>query len=163
MKKRTKWFVSLLSLLAFMFSCISFGFTAEANNASYDHLNNAANNTPTIIEEDTSLRKEYEKHFLMSDGSYSVVVYNEPVHQRVDGDWLEIDNTLQKKVAPNGTQRLETVQGIADVSFAKSYQDKLVTMTQGEYSISWGVEANANQLQKKSIIPAKYAYFLYEP
>lgn len=38
MKKRTKWFVSLLSLLAFMFSCISFGFTAEANNASYDHL-----------------------------------------------------------------------------------------------------------------------------
>lgn len=33
-----------------------------------------------IIQEELSLRTEYEKHFLMSHESYQVALYNEPVH-----------------------------------------------------------------------------------
>lgn len=40
---------------------------------------------PTILEEDVSLRGEYEKHFLMSDGSYQVALYHEPIHAMQDG------------------------------------------------------------------------------
>lgn len=144
MKKRSKQFVSLFSLLAFMFSCMSFGFTAGAETASFNKANNAANDTLTIIQEDTSLRKEYEKHFLMSDGSYTAAVYSEPIHRRANGSWVEVNNTLRLQTASDGTERYETVDGISDVSFAKNYQDRLVTMEQDGYSIAWGVEANTN-------------------
>ena len=49
----------------------------------------------TVIREEESLRGEYEKHFLMSDGSYQVEVYAYPVHELVDGVWMEIENTNQ--------------------------------------------------------------------
>lgn len=49
----------------------------------------------SIIGEDTSLRGEFEKHYLMSDGSYQAVVYSYPVHELVDGVWTEITSTNQ--------------------------------------------------------------------
>lgn len=45
----------------------------------------------TVLYEDESLWGEYEKHFLMSDGSYQAVVYGYPVHELVDGVWVERD------------------------------------------------------------------------
>ena len=48
----------------------------------------------SIVREDESLRGEYEKHFLMSDGTYQAVVYSEPVHTMVDGVWVETDNVM---------------------------------------------------------------------
>ena len=44
----------------------------------------------TVIREEESLRGEYEKHFLMSDGSYQAEVYAYPVHELVDGVWVEL-------------------------------------------------------------------------
>ena len=44
-----------------------------------------------VLWEDETLRGEYEKHFLMSDGTYQAVVYSYPVHQLVDGVWVEIE------------------------------------------------------------------------
>lgn len=35
---------------------------------------------PTIIDEEITLREQNTKHFLLSDGSYTAVVYDEPVH-----------------------------------------------------------------------------------
>ena len=49
----------------------------------------------TVLWEDETLRGEYEKHFLMSDGSYQAVVYSYPVHELVDGVWVEIESTNQ--------------------------------------------------------------------
>lgn len=99
------------------------------------------NDDVSIVEEDVSLRGEYEKHFLMSDGSYQVALYNEPVHKREDGEWIEIDNTLAIQTAADGTTQYATVDGLADVGFSQTYGDQLVTMQQGDYSVSWGVEA----------------------
>lgn len=145
MKSRNIRVVAFLTTLTILLGCCTFG------SASATHINSIgvtpSTNIVTIVKEDISLRQEYEKHFLMSDGSYTVAVYNEPVHQKVNETWVEIDNTLQAKTSQNGEERYETVQGIADVSFAKSYQDKLVVMTQDEYSISWGIEANTSRSQ----------------
>ncbi len=46
----------------------------------------------TILEEEISLRGEYEKHFRNSDGSYTAVSYSEPVHSKkmVNGKKLTI-------------------------------------------------------------------------
>ena len=43
----------------------------------------------------SELRGEYEKHFSLSDGTYSAVVYPYPVHYDSNGTWQEIDNTLR--------------------------------------------------------------------
>lgn len=61
----------------------------------------------TVLWEDETLRGEYEKHFLMSDGSYQAVVYSYPVHELVDGAWVEVENANQNSrtnVAPSNAK-----------------------------------------------------------
>lgn len=99
-----------------------------------------------VVSEDVSLRGRYEKHFLLSDGTYQAVSYNEPVHKLVDGVWEEIDNTLSLQLDEKGTARYATVDGEVDVSFAQSFQNKLVTMTDEDYSISWGIQPVSNSV-----------------
>ena len=50
---------------------------------------------PDVSGEIPELRGEYEKHFSLSDGTYSAVVYPYPVHYDSNGTWQEIDNTLR--------------------------------------------------------------------
>ena len=62
----------------------------------------------TVVREEESLRGEFEKHFLMSDGSYQAVVYSYPVHELVDGVWVEIASTNQNArsdVSPDSAQQ----------------------------------------------------------
>ena len=40
-------------------------------------------------------RREYEKHFLLSDGSFMAVSYPDAVHYKdAEGVWIEVDNRL---------------------------------------------------------------------
>ena len=81
-------------------------------------------NVPFIIGEDNKQRTESIKHFRLSDGSYLMVDYGEPVHYESDGDWLDIDNTL---VSRDG--RYENARGGNKVSFsADEYSDELYTL-----------------------------------
>lgn len=50
---------------------------------------------PDVSGEIPELRGEYEKHFSLSDGTYSAVVYPYSVHYDSNGTWQEIDNTLR--------------------------------------------------------------------
>lgn len=95
-----------------------------------------------VREEDTALRGEYEKHFVREDGSYVAVSYSEPVHYLENGQWKEIDNTLIEATA-NGTRRLATRDGLADVSFSKTAGGRLARIEQGGHTLSWSVSAAA--------------------
>ncbi len=101
----------------------------------------AANEDAILVQEVETLRSEYEKHFLMSDGTYTVMTYNEPVHKNEDGNWVEVNNTLALNTLSDGTTRYTTTDGIADVSFANQFKNELVTMSDGDYSVSWGLTA----------------------
>lgn len=50
--------------------------------------------TRTVISEKIALREQNVKHFLLSDNTYTAVVYDEPVHYKQGNEWLEIDNSL---------------------------------------------------------------------
>lgn len=50
--------------------------------------------TPTIVAEEISLREQNSKHFLLSDGTYTAVAYDSPIHYESKGEWIEIDNSL---------------------------------------------------------------------
>lgn len=135
MKKRLASLLSLITMGAMLFGSV------PITTLAVNETDPAVTESVTIVQEDVSLRGAYEKHFLMSDGSYSVTVYNEPVHQNVNGVWVEVDNTLRLTTDAKGVAQYQTVNGITDVSFAKTFQNELVTMRQDEYSFSWDVTA----------------------
>ena len=124
--------------------------------SSTTHLSENA----SVVKEDVTLRGKYEKHFLMSDGSYQVALYNEPVHKVEGGEWVEIDNTLSLQTTSYGSAQYATVNGLADVSFAQSFEDQLVTMRKDNYSVSWGVQAVSDGL---SAISATTSAELVQP
>lgn len=58
----------------------------------------------TIVTEDESKRTENSKTFLMSDGSYALALYKEPVHyQDASGNWQDIDNSLSLSSSTNSS------------------------------------------------------------
>ena len=125
MKKLFAGLLSLITIGAMLFSGIP--TTIHAVNETAIPVADAIK----IVGEDATKRGMYEKHFLMSDGSYTVTVYNEPVHQDVNGTWVEVDNTLQLTTDARGVSQYKTVNGITEVSFARQFDAELVTMKQG--------------------------------
>lgn len=142
MKIKGKKFILLMLVLSIIIGIFSMAATA-VNKISVSEIG-----TATVIEENKLLRKEFEKHFVMSDGSYTVATYGEPIHKLVNNEWVEIDNTLKLTKSEKGSC-YKTVDGLTDVSFAKTYQSNdLVTVKQDEYSVSWGIVAVSNSLDK---------------
>ena len=104
----------------------SFTSAAVAENISAPVVEGAESEEVTILGEEESLRGEFEKHFVNSDGTYTAVTYEKPVHTLVDGEWEEIDNTL---VEQDG--ELVNRDGLMDVTFAdtdKEEESKLVSI-----------------------------------
>ena len=109
------------------------------NHSLMDKLESFSEDTQDEISADvsyevTSLRTENTKTFLMSDGTYTVASYNQPVHYRNDNDlWVDIDNSLELL---NG----EYVNKANDffVKFASSVlDDNHVEISKDKYSLSW--------------------------
>ena len=51
--------------------------------------------TAKIIREAVDRRTEYSKAFQLDNGTYVAAVYAQPIHYEVNGQWEDIDNTLQ--------------------------------------------------------------------
>jgi len=79
------------------------------------------------MQEIISKRKSREKHFLNSNGTISVHMYNEAVHYLKNGKWVDIDNTLIDKgeFYKNKSNDFETI-------FTKESND-LVNVKKGKY------------------------------
>ncbi len=98
----------------------------------------ATNDGTDIVYELTELRNEFEKHFLMSDGTVVAASYAEPVnyYDKTDGKWKEIDNTLTQI----GGRYRNKGHGGFDVSFrGDSTSGDLVEITVDGYTLSWSV------------------------
>ena len=97
----------------------------------------------SALTEDISLRDEFTKHYYDSDGNYYAVVYPEQVHYKENNEWKEVDNTLSfdsttKKYTTNGPEFATT--------FANSTSsNQLVSISDGEYTLSWTVSFPNNQ------------------
>lgn len=107
-----------------------------------------------IIAEDTSRRNENEKHFRLSDGTFTAAQYPSSIHFKDEkGEWQDIDNSLSLKAAEDS----EDINGFAnkagelDIKFANnSNASKLLRIKKEGYEISWGLASN-----KKNNVNAK--------
>ena len=107
---------------------------------------NAAQATDTKIPEVyiegevTELRSEYEKHYRLTDGSFMAVQYQVPVHYEDDGQWVDIDNTLEAVTMFSGDSVYQAVNGENVQAFAYDLSDgTIMTMANGDHMISMSI------------------------
>lgn len=93
-----------------------------------------------IIQEDTTKRNEFEKHYICSDGTYVVASYAEAIHYKDDnGNWIDVDNRPMQTTEGAYTTR----NGDFGISVPSSTGDgHLMRMDKGEHSLSWTLSAN---------------------
>lgn len=97
--KKSLW-TRLLSLLLAVVLCVELlpaVGSAVSPSEDLEHTVEGTVEEPAEVAfEEASLRSERVKHFRMGDGSYVAVQYDVPVHhQDADGQWQDIDNTLE--------------------------------------------------------------------
>ena len=89
---------------------------------------------PYIVGEIIEKRTADTKHFLMSDRSIMAAMYDQVVHYRDDGAWVDIDNSF----STNSENEFENKSNGFKTKFSKkSNGNKLVTIKKDNYSLSW--------------------------
>ena len=108
---------------------------------SYDEEN--------INYEESSLREEFVKHFVMHDGTTQAVVYETQVHELDEnGVYQEIDNTLED----NNNKELENTKNNKwKVKFSKEAKKTLVHIHEDNMNIKWGI-ANFNDSEASFLV-----------
>ncbi|MBQ2021344.1 MAG: hypothetical protein II211_02840, partial [Peptococcaceae bacterium] len=85
-----------------------------------------------ILAEQISDRTEFSKTFLLDNGLNLAVVYDSAVHFQNNGQWEEVDNTLQAKV--NGTYTNQA--GVWDVEFPQQLtKNNQINITKDGYTL----------------------------
>src|SRR5690554_2618373 len=89
-------FIFLLLLSLF----ISTGSFSQLESASSELINNNQSDSPFDAvkgkKEDLSKRDEFSKHYINEDGSYTALIGAGSIHYEKDGQFLDIDHTIQK-------------------------------------------------------------------
>ena len=107
---------------------------------------------PEILYEIISLRDEYSKRFMLSDGNVQIARYDSAVHfLDENGEWKDIDNSLQSSDAIDSEDfnGYENKANEIKVKFSKSSDaSKLFKYQFDKSSITWGL-SNADKKAAK--------------
>ena len=97
---------------------------------------------PAVLGEITELREENVKHFRMDNGTYTAVMYDQPVHYiDSEGEWQNVDNSLvyhPNNDGEKGTYR--TGAGSFGAVFEESLAEegKIFSTEDGAVTLFWG-------------------------
>ena len=95
-----------------------------------------------VLEENVDGRTEFSKEFLLNNGLNLAVIYDSAVHFEKNGQWEEIDNTLQAKA--NGTYANKA--GVWEVAFPQQLtENNQITITKDGYTLSFGMAGELRQ------------------
>ena len=135
--------VSLLLAALLVFSALPAG--ASGLSAGEGAESGTMAPEAVISAEDISRRGDFEKHYLLSDGSFVAVSYAEAVHYRdANGEWAEVDNTLTRNASSG---RITNSYGGFGVSFADSAAanaaDGTVSISYGGDTLSWTLSTDS--------------------
>ena len=97
-----------------------------------------------ILEEMKEKRTADTKYFRTENHGGIIAVYPSPVHYEENGEWKEIDNSLEED--NNEGEGYQNKNAAMKVKFAKHGKSKkLVTIHKGSNKISWGLEAESKE------------------
>ena len=136
----SKWrkILSLVLVLVLIFQMMPVSAFADddvviigSDTADYD-LTADEQQEVYVTNEVTELRGEREKHFRLSDGSFVVMEYEQPIHyQEADGSWEEIDNALLL----TGESYTAQVGGVEKHFAASMSEDYLLSLDYDGYGL----------------------------
>lgn len=90
-----------------------------------------------ILREISGKRTKNTKYFATEDHGGIAAVYQQAVHYEENGEWKEIDNTLEPDA--EGGEAYQNKSAALKVTFAKQgNSSRLVTLKKGKHEISWG-------------------------
>lgn len=144
--KSIKWKISIWLMLVLTFFNGMQVLAISAVNIYVENSYLTASETSTEVEEtaynvevlgeDISRRTENEKHFIMSDGSMTAVMYSEDVHYLKDGKYEEIDTSLT-----DGTDEYSIKSSPIDIKFSKkAKENKILTIKNDNFKLTWGLK-----------------------
>lgn len=155
MKKTTKRFCAksvaiilsttiLISLIVPMNVFVAASGTAKSLRRNTIDISNSINYSENIIREVEEERDENSKTFLMSDGTYYTYISPIPVHEFIDGEWVDIDDNLSE--TPSTISEAETTVK-EYVEDAKATLSQISTFSTHQYDdeISITCIGNSNQ------------------
>ncbi|MBT2730419.1 hypothetical protein J7E63_26675 [Bacillus sp. ISL-75] len=127
-RKATSILVSILLVISLLPFQTNAAYSKETVNS--DNLPSQFKSPPAgskdIVEEDLSKREENVKHFLLKDHTYEADVYPYPVHYNVNGQWKDIDNTLNDSTDPETNDKvLVNKDNKVNIQFAKKTSKKI--------------------------------------
>ncbi len=111
---------------------------------SDDILNSDYQNTAeeaVAVSEIVEGREPAVKKFLMSDHTTKAVIYSQPVHYQEDGEWKDIDNTLEYKASDE--VYVNKANSFSVELASKADSKEMATVVQDQYSVSWGLHSSA--------------------
>ena len=111
--------------------------------------------SPDIVSEVISSRDEYQKEYVLSNGQHLLTVYPTAVHYADEnGEWREIDNTLQA-ASIDEKHVYRNTAGLWDVTLPSSLSGAdPVTVARGDSALSFRF---AGQLLQDDVLTAKLA------
>ena len=93
-----------------------------------------------IVCEVPEKRDEFSKTYKRADGSFTSVVSKTPIHKLENGEWEEINNTLETK-----GEAISNIDGAFDVEFPETItENELITVSNNGESIAFSVNGIDN-------------------
>jgi len=93
---------------------------ADSETETYIDYSQLSSGTPVILWEDKAKRDISAKHFFLSDGTYIMEQYSEPIHYKdADGEFKEIDNSLISSKSETENEVYKNAANSFNVEFAK--------------------------------------------
>ena len=126
----------VFSMLTSLAPASSFDFsekeTVSADSSGFDF----------VLEEDTTLRDAFTKHYIDPNGKRYAVIFPEQIHFKDGESWVEIDNTLQYDASEDA---FVSQNDLFVSSFAKTANENcLITIRDGNYQLSWSIDFDSD-------------------
>jgi RHS repeat-associated protein len=111
-----------------------------------DSITTKSTEDAKIVRELEEKREESTKYFLKDDGTYEAVLYEDPVHYLNNGQWVDIDNSLEDK-----GNYYESKKNDFTVNIGKNANDKeLISVVKDKYKVCWNIGIGSGEkLEKK--------------
>lgn len=124
--KRSIWFKSLATFLAFIIVIQVLPLSALAENVSQSSASDISNEqNMEVVGEVVDKRTEYQKTYELSDGTYYEITSSSPIHEKSGSEWIEPDISEN---APETTQEAE--------DYVKDLSENISESTNDEYGIA---------------------------
>lgn len=124
--KRSIWFKSLATFLAFIIVIQLLPLSVLAENVTQSSANDISNEqNMEVVGEVVDKRTEYQKTYELSDGTYYEITSSSPIHEKSGSEWVEPDVSEDE---PETTQEAE--------DYVKDLSENISESTNDEYGIA---------------------------